>query len=94
MIEFFFIPSLYLHNFFGGVKCWGIKISRKLAEGDSNNLNPINFRATLIFTQYECAKIDSDFFAHLGARKLILCEFLKYHFRPKFDGILQNFSPP
>ena len=35
-----------------------------------------------------------QFFAHFGARKLMVREFLKYHFRPEFDGILQYFSPP
>ena len=34
------------------------------------------------------------FFAHLGARKLMVCEFLNYHCRPEFDGILQYFLPP
>ena len=61
-------------------------------------LNPINFRAPLIFVHYECAKINGainrQFFAHLGARNLIVYDFLKYHLRPKYDGILQYFSPP
>ena len=53
---------------------------------------------SLIFAQHECTKISSaqyrPFFAHLGAQKLIVCKFFKYHFRPEFDGILQYFWPP
>ena len=29
-----------------------------------------------------------------GAQRLMVHEFLKYNFRPEFDGILQDFSPP
>ena len=61
-------------------------------------LNPIDFRATLIFAQHERARTNSarnsPFFKHLGAQKLIVLKFLKYHFRPEIDGILQYFSPP
>ena len=61
-------------------------------------LNPINFCSPLIFVQYECTKINSvqnrPFFMHLGALKLKVREFLKYHFRLKFDGIVQYFSRP
>ena len=34
------------------------------------------------------------FFEHLRPQKLMVREFLKYHFRPEFDAILQYFSPP
>ena len=60
-------------------------------------LNPINFCASLIFAQHECVKIKSaknrPFFTHLGARKLMVRKFIKYHFSPEFDGIPQYFSP-
>ena len=59
--------------------------------------NPVNFCAPLTFVQHECAKINSarnmSFFAHLVARKVMVREFLKYNFRPEFDGILQYFLP-
>ena len=60
--------------------------------------NPINFRAPFISAQHECVKINNarsrSFFVNLGGRKLMVCKFLKYHFIPEFDGILQYFSPP
>ena len=66
-----------------------------------NMINPLLLSTTLIplvFLWHECAKINgaqnSLFFLHLGARKLMVCEFLKYDFRSEFDGILQYFSPP
>ena len=44
------------------------------------------FRAPLIFTHHKYAKVNSArnrlFFVHLGARKLMVREFLKYYFRP------------
>ena len=59
-------------------------------------LNPIDFRAPLNFSLYKYAKINSAqnrlFFTHLSSQKLMVREFLKYHFRPKYKIFqLHNF---
>ena len=55
------------------------------------------FRASLISVQQEYTKSNGAqnraFFMHLGARKIVVHEILKYHFRVEFKGILLYFSP-
>ena len=76
----------------GTIKDKLIRDIRTLFEHEDDYLNPIDFRALLIFAQHECAKINIArtrlFFAQFDERKL------KYHFRLEFDCILQYFSPP
>ena len=57
------------------------------------NILNVNTIIPLVFAEINSLQ-NRLFFGHLGAQKLMACKFLKYNFRPEFDGILQYFSPP